>query len=163
MNENFEINNTSNEDILASINPNGESIVDQFNNLIDASDGDKKKSIESLSDDELNKLLKNLTLYDEQERNFVFPSEDEAIIFASALQENDPKIRFCEINKCFSIRGGIFYTITPMTTVKAEQMSNQELLTTEDIIVPNEIIFMMIIERAKRKKAKQNEVDGQNN
>jgi len=147
----------SNEDLLnGAVGEKPKNIVDEFNKL--STTDDKKRSIENLSDEDLDKLLSNLSLYDEEDRTFVFPSEDEAIIFSSGLQESNPMIRFCKIDKCFSIHGGIFYTVEPMTTVKAqEKMSEEELKNTNnDIIVPNEIIFMLIIERRKRQKAKEN-------
>jgi hypothetical protein len=135
------------------------SIVDMFNEYKDSSTEDKKKVISDMDDETLDELLKDLTIYDEEGRTYVFPSEDEAIIFSAALQQNVPQIRFCKINKCFSLRGGIFWIVEPVATEYAEKMTELELKTTNnDIVVPNEIIFLLIIERSKRNKERQENI-----
>lgn len=107
-------------------------------------------SISELSDDALNILVSNLTLQDSEGRTIVFMNEDEAIIYSAQLQRNIPQIRFCKIIPCYSILGGKFYIIEPVSTEQAKNMTEEELLKPTDLSYVSEIILMAIVEKAKR-------------
>ena len=111
------------------------------------------KAISELSDDALNMLISNLTLHDSEGRTIVFMNEDEAIIYSAQLQRNNPQIRFCKVIPCYSINGGKFFIIEPMTTELSANMTEEELMNPSDLSYCNEVILMAIIESCKRERA----------
>lgn len=150
----------SNEEILndSQKDPQIEEILNALKEVENSDTDTQKGKVASLSDEVIDKLLSNITLSDSEGRNYVFYSEDEAMIYASGLQVSHPSIRFCQINKCFGLKGGIFYTITPMTTELSENMTDEELKgPAEDLIHPSLLVFLLIIERASRLKKQRDE------
>jgi len=116
------------------------------------------KSITNMTDEELNDYLSKAVtdLVDENGRNLIFPSQDEAIIYAAQLQRNIPKIRFFKIVPAYSNVAGRFFVIEPNVTEYSQKnfTTENDYQGCDDFALVNELILMAITENAKREKAK---------
>lgn len=141
--------NTTNTTPVNGATETTESVVDELKKLGEG----KVPSISELSDEALQLLIGNLGLIDSEGKTIVFQTEDEAIIYSAQLQRNIPQIRFCKIIPCYSILGGKFFVIEPVSTEQANNMTEEELKSPSDLSYVNEIILMAIVESCKRERA----------
>jgi hypothetical protein len=115
--------------------------------------------LEEISDDELKKLVSNLSLSDREGRNLIFFNRDEAKIYGMQLMKNIPDIRFVRIIECYSMRFGAesFFQIEPMSTEYFANNAKVDGFQNDDFVVCPEGILAAIVELAKRENAKKKE------
>jgi hypothetical protein len=122
--------------------------------IVDIMNGNDAEKVSELSTEQLKTILSQLQLNDNDGRNLVFLSEDEAMIYAVQLQRNIPEIRFVEIIPCYSMYLGKFYMIRPNTTVysKEKMTKPEDFMSANDFCVASELILQAIVEYSKRLK-----------
>lgn len=118
-------------------------------------------SLASLSNEELNDIVKNIQLTDDDGKQIIFRSADEARIYAVQLQKNHPDIRFTKIIECFSMYAGNFWIIEPMITSYAKEHFKNDADNNcgDDFSIVDDITLLAIVEIAKREYAAQKEAE----
>lgn len=116
------------------------------------------KAPSELTDEEINGILASTFngVYDYEGRVIMFPDKNQAILFASYLQQSNMNIRFCKIAEVFSVfnpptENGLVYIVEPMTTEKSADWDTKQLEFPDDFTMISQYVLMCIVEHLKRK------------
>lgn len=98
--------------------------------------------------------MEKLSLIDRNNNVTVFPSKDEAKIYACKLMKDDSEILYCNINESISYKYGSIWTIDPIYfNNETLKMSGLEQEKPADLVVPSQSVMIEIVKDLEEAKA----------